>query len=291
MHNTLDGGNGVFKARYRGRRRPFMKKTTSRTPMENKDVATLRMHHGRPTEHTLVMHLIPPLENYIGFITHQFTHHNHSYTTLFVIVGTISTTILINNFNQMSNNSLLCSISSTYTRPDHSDDSVAQTQLITILHYTTSKVYSLGHDSIMWSFFNLRGIALFLEEDHKLVSLSARTVSRANDRHRSKISSKHHALIVLLVVGDCILVGLQPILVFKFKAKRPKIGEKSLLSDSVFLQVARNNVLLIVPALLYAINNYLKFIMQLYFNPATVKMVSNLKVLVIVVIRPQLVYL
>ena len=125
----------------------------------------------------------------------------------------------------------------------------------------------------------------------RLVSLSVKTVSRANDRHRSKISSKHHALIVLLVVGDCILVGLQPILVFKFKAKRPKIGEKSLLSDSVFLQVARNNVLLIVPALLYAINNYLKFIMQLYFNPATVKMVSNLKVLVIVVIRPQLVYL
>ncbi|KAG0503113.1 hypothetical protein HPP92_003185, partial [Vanilla planifolia] len=44
---------------------------------------------------------------------------------------------------------------------------------------------------------------------------------------------------------------------------------------------ARNNALLAVPALLYAINNYLKFIMQLYFNPATVKMLSNLKVLVI----------
>ncbi|TKY50567.1 CMP-sialic acid transporter 3 [Spatholobus suberectus] len=46
-------------------------------------------------------------------------------------------------------------------------------------------------------------------------------------------------------------------------------------------KAARNNVLLAVPALLYAINNYLKFIMQLYFNPATVKMLSNLKVLVI----------
>ncbi|KAI3749176.1 hypothetical protein L2E82_19783 [Cichorium intybus] len=33
---------------------------------------------------------------------------------------------------------------------------------------------------------------------------------------------------------------------------------------------ARNNVLLPVPAVLYAINNYLKFTMQLYFNPATV---------------------
>ena len=42
----------------------------------------------------------------------------------------------------------------------------------------------------------------------RLVSLSVKTVSRANDRHRSKISSKHHALNVLLVVGDCILVGL-----------------------------------------------------------------------------------
>ena len=177
-----------------------------------------------PWEFYSVMHLIPPLENYIGFITHQFAHHNHSYTTLFgsylysflerekeeemenhwvlferswiltvVIFGMIGTTILINNFNQMSNNSLLCSISGTYTRPDHSDDSVAQTQLIAILHYTTSKVilqqslaeikvsfdvlqsltpcnfwvYGLGHDSIIWSFFNLRGIALFLEEDHK----------------------------------------------------------------------------------------------------------------------------
>ncbi|KAG6758157.1 hypothetical protein POTOM_038493 [Populus tomentosa] len=47
------------------------------------------------------------------------------------------------------------------------------------------------------------------------------------------------------------------------------------------LNAARNNVLLAVPAFLYAINNYLKFTMQLYFNPATVKMLSNLKVLVI----------
>jgi hypothetical protein len=34
---------------------------------------------------------------------------------------------------------------------------------------------------------------------------------------------------------------------------------------------------LAVPSLLYAVNNYLKFIMQLYFRPATVKMLSNLK--------------
>ncbi|XP_010241494.1 PREDICTED: CMP-sialic acid transporter 2-like [Nelumbo nucifera] len=149
----------------------------------------------------------------------------------------------------------------------------------------------------------------------KLVSPTTRTVSRAYDRHRSKISSKYRALNVFLVVGDCILVGLQPILVYMskvdgsfkfspisvnflteaakvlfaiimllFQARHQKVGEKPLLSVSTFVQAARNNVLLAVPALLYAINNYLKFIMQLYFNPATVKMLSNLKVLVIAVL-------
>lgn len=149
----------------------------------------------------------------------------------------------------------------------------------------------------------------------KLASPPHKTVVRAYDRHRSKISSKQRALNVLLVVGDCILVGFQPILVFMSKvdgsfkfspvsvnfltevakvlfaivmlllqAKNQKVGEKPLLSVSTFVQAARNNVLLAVPALLYAINNYLKFIMQLYFNPATVKMLSNLKVLVIAVL-------
>lgn len=149
----------------------------------------------------------------------------------------------------------------------------------------------------------------------KLVSPTTKTVSRAYDLHRSKISSKQRALNVLLVVGDCVLVGLQPILVFMskvdgsfkfspisvnfltelakvlfalvmllFQARHQKVGEKPLLSISTFVQAARNNVLLAVPALLYAVNNYLKFIMQLYFNPATVKMLSNLKVLVIAVL-------
>ncbi|KAL0382840.1 UNVERIFIED_CONTAM: CMP-sialic acid transporter 5 [Sesamum calycinum] len=69
----------------------------------------------------------------------------------------------------------------------------------------------------------------------KLVSPSAKAVSRAYDRHRSKVSSKQRVLNFLLVGGDCVLVGLQ---------------------------AARSNKLLAVPALLYAINNYLKFIMQ-----------------------------
>ncbi|KAG8639884.1 CMP-sialic acid transporter 3 isoform X1 [Manihot esculenta] len=150
---------------------------------------------------------------------------------------------------------------------------------------------------------------------HSKFSPTSKTVSRAYDRHRIDVSSKTRALNVLLVVGDCILVGLQPILVymskvdgqFKFspisvnfltegakvlfaivmlfiQARHKKVGEKPFLSFSIFIQAARNNVLLAVPALLYAINNYLKFIMQLYFNPATVKMLSNLKVLVIAVL-------
>uniref|UniRef100_A0A7N0USG9 Uncharacterized protein n=1 Tax=Kalanchoe fedtschenkoi TaxID=63787 RepID=A0A7N0USG9_KALFE len=146
----------------------------------------------------------------------------------------------------------------------------------------------------------------------KLASPTTRTVARAYDKHRNKVSSKLRALNVLLVVGDCVLVGIQPILVYMSKvdgkfnfspisvnflteaakvifaivmlliqARNQKVGEKPLLSVSTFVQAARNNVLLAVPAFLYAINNYLKFTMQLYFNPATVKMLSNLKVLVI----------
>ncbi|XP_061360205.1 CMP-sialic acid transporter 3-like isoform X2 [Gastrolobium bilobum] len=149
----------------------------------------------------------------------------------------------------------------------------------------------------------------------KLVSPTSKTVSRAYDRHKSRISSKQRALNVFLVVGDCILVGFQPILVYMSKvdgkfnfspisvnflteitkvffaivmlllqARNQKVGEKPLLSISTFMQAARSNVLLAIPALLYAINNYLKFTMQLYFNPATVKMLSNLKVLVIAVL-------
>ncbi|XP_066307692.1 CMP-sialic acid transporter 3-like isoform X2 [Miscanthus floridulus] len=140
-------------------------------------------------------------------------------------------------------------------------------------------------------------------------------VSKAYDSHRSTVSSRQRALNVLLVSGDCVLAGLQPMLVYmskvdgKFKfspisvnflteitkiifaivmlfiqARHLKVGDKPFFTVSIFMQAARNNVLLAVPAFLYAINNYLKFIMQLYFNPASVKMLSNLKVLVIAVL-------
>ncbi|XP_020590917.1 CMP-sialic acid transporter 4-like isoform X2 [Phalaenopsis equestris] len=74
------------------------------------------------------------------------------------------------------------------------------------------------------------------------------------------------------------------IIMLLLQARQQKVGEKPLLSVSTFVQAARDNILLAIPALLYAINNYLKFIMQLYFNPATVKMLSNLKVLVIAIL-------
>ncbi|XP_010413702.1 PREDICTED: CMP-sialic acid transporter 3 [Camelina sativa] len=149
----------------------------------------------------------------------------------------------------------------------------------------------------------------------KLLPPGSKTISRAYDDHKIRVSSKQRVLNVLLVVGDCMLVGLQPVLVYMSKvdgkfnfspisvnflteiakvifaivmlllqARHQKVGEKPLLSISTFVQAARNNVLLAVPALLYAINNYLKFTMQLYFNPATVKMLSNLKVLVIAIL-------
>ncbi|KAH7620376.1 putative CMP-sialic acid transporter 4 [Nannochloris sp. 'desiccata'] len=52
-------------------------------------------------------------------------------------------------------------------------------------------------------------------------------------------------------------------------------------SLKAFGKDASHNRLLIVPAALYAVNNYLKFAMQLYFKPTTAKMLSNLKIIVI----------
>lgn len=43
----------------------------------------------------------------------------------------------------------------------------------------------------------------------KLLSPASKAVSRAYDRHRSDVSSKTKVLNILLVVGDCVLVGLQ----------------------------------------------------------------------------------
>ena len=66
------------------------------------------------------------------------------------------------------------------------------------------------------------------------------------------------------------------LLVYQDHNRQP--GERALLTYNSLNRAARTNLLLMVPALLYAINNYLKFAMQLFFKPATVKMLGNLKV-------------
>lgn len=55
-------------------------------------------------------------------------------------------------------------------------------------------------------------------------------------------------------------------------------GVPMFLSMQSFGRDAAHNRLLAVPAALYAVNNYLKFGMQLYFKPTTAKMLSNMKV-------------
>ena len=65
-------------------------------------------------------------------------------------------------------------------------------------------------------------------------------------------------------------------MVFAQGAGRP--GPPLYRSARAFVRDARHNRLLAVPAALYAVNNYLKFAMQLYFKPTTAKMLGNLKV-------------
>ncbi|KAJ4869196.1 CMP-sialic acid transporter 2 [Raphanus sativus] len=102
----------------------------------------------------------------------------------------------------------------------------------------------------------------------RLVSPSAKAIARAYDNRKIRVSSKQRALNVFLVVGDCMLVGLQPVLVYMSKvdgkfnfspisvnflteiakvmfafvmllieARHQKVGEKPLLSFSTFVQV------------------------------------------------------
>ncbi|CAI5984654.1 unnamed protein product [Closterium sp. NIES-64] len=116
------------------------------------------------------------------------------------------------------------------------------------------------------------------------------------------------ALNVMLVAGDCFFIGMQPILVYMskvdgkflfnpisvnflselfkftfaiiiifFQARSARPSVKAAFTPRAIWKSAKANVLLAVPALLYAMNNYLKFVMQLYFKPTTVKMLGNLK--------------
>lgn len=50
----------------------------------------------------------------------------------------------------------------------------------------------------------------------KLLSPTTKSVSRAYDQYRSRVSSKQRFFNTLLVVGDCMLVGLQVLLFLPF---------------------------------------------------------------------------
>ena len=50
-------------------------------------------------------------------------------------------------------------------------------------------------------------------------------------------------------------------------------------SGRLFLLKAHANKSLLIPASLYAINGYLKFMMLLFFSPVNAKMIGNLKVI------------
>ncbi|KAI7844758.1 hypothetical protein COHA_001640 [Chlorella ohadii] len=135
------------------------------------------------------------------------------------------------------------------------------------------------------------------------------------DVHKRPSPLKGSAWKVWLVLGDCTLIGLAPVLVHMAKDSeghypfspiavnllvelcktlfalgtllaygtgRP--GPPMYASLTSFVRDARHNRILAIPAGLYAVNNLLKFLMQLYFKPTTAKMLSNLKILVIAVL-------
>lgn len=117
---------------------------------------------------------------------------------------------------------------------------------------------------------------------------------------------------VLLVALDCLFLGLQPVLVHLSKNSKGtysfhpvavnfmvelaktlfalgvllftgtgRPGPPMYRSVRAFVVDAHHNQLLAVPAVLYAINNSLKFSMQLFFRPTTTKMLGNLKIFTI----------
>ncbi|WIA30660.1 hypothetical protein OEZ86_000734 [Tetradesmus obliquus] len=132
---------------------------------------------------------------------------------------------------------------------------------------------------------------------------------------QKKEKIKSNTFKIALVASDCLLLGLQPVLVHLSKNKSGKFsfnpisvnlmteifkvvfaltvllflgtgrpGPPMYRSVRSFIADARHNWLLAVPAGLYAINNYLKFAMQLYFRPTTTKMLSNLKIFTIAIL-------
>ena len=129
-------------------------------------------------------------------------------------------------------------------------------------------------------------------------------------KHTNQLSQM---LKVWMVCGDCLLIGLAPVLVHMAKDPETQKFAFSPVSVNLLVEIVKtifalgtlavygcgrpgpplyrsfrafcndayHNRLLAIPGALYAVNNYLKFIMQLYFKPTTAKMLSNLKIIVI----------
>ncbi|KAI8107228.1 hypothetical protein M9434_001871 [Picochlorum sp. BPE23] len=141
---------------------------------------------------------------------------------------------------------------------------------------------------------------------------SSKSFTAYDDTKKARVSQLSNVWKIWMVCGDCFLIGLAPVLVHMAKDEhgtysfspvsvnllveiaktifalgtlvmygsgRP--GPPLYKSISSFYKDAYHNRLLAIPAALYAVNNYLKFVMQLYFKPTTAKMLSNLKIFVI----------
>eukprot|EP00889_Picochlorum_renovo_P003999 jgi/Picre1/31029/NNA_006386.t1 len=141
---------------------------------------------------------------------------------------------------------------------------------------------------------------------------SSKSFTAYDDTKKARGSQLSNVWKIWMVCGDCFLIGLAPVLVHMAKDEhgtfsfspvsvnllveiaktifalgtlvmygsgRP--GPPLYKSISSFYKDAYHNRLLAIPAALYAVNNYLKFVMQLYFKPTTAKMLSNLKIFVI----------
>ncbi|GIL68412.1 hypothetical protein Vafri_21689 [Volvox africanus] len=133
----------------------------------------------------------------------------------------------------------------------------------------------------------------------------------SDQKHKGK-AQVSYGFKVALVALDCLFLGLQPVLVHLSKNSKGTYSfhpvavnfmvelAKTLFALAVlmftgtgragvpmyrsirsFVVDAHHNRLLAVPAVLYAINNLLKFSMQLFFRPTTTKMLGNLKIFTI----------
>eukprot|EP00210_Caulerpa_lentillifera_P005487 g5247.t1 len=134
------------------------------------------------------------------------------------------------------------------------------------------------------------------------------------------VSANVRTLRLTLVALDCVFVAMQPILVHMSKDTNGKFSFNPvsvnllievfklifatgtifvtnesikgqtlfILSPKLFLREAYHSRLLMMPACLYAINNYLKFLMQLHFDPTTTKMLGNLKIFMIALLMKVL---